>query len=99
VHVAQLEAELDASSARLEGWLAAEGSSPSQHAVRNEQLLRVADALAALPEAQREAVVLHYWQNLALTEVAVQMGRTPASVAGLLQRGLKALRQLLAESE
>jgi RNA polymerase sigma-70 factor (ECF subfamily) len=94
-----LEAELDASSARLEGWLAAEGLSPSQQAVHNEQLLRLADALAALPEAQREAVVLHYWQNLPLAEVAVRMRRTPASIAGLLQRGLKALRALLAESE
>jgi hypothetical protein len=34
-----------------------------------------------------------------LAEVAVQMKGNPASVAGLLQRGLKALRGLLAESE
>jgi RNA polymerase sigma-70 factor (ECF subfamily) len=94
-----LEAELAGSSARLEAWLAAEGSSPSEQAVRNEQLLQLADALAALPEAQREAVTLHYWQGLPLIEVAGRMDRTPASVAGLLQRGLKALRELLAESE
>jgi RNA polymerase sigma-70 factor (ECF subfamily) len=92
-----LEAELAQSSARLEAWLAAEGSSPSQQAMRNEELFRLADALTALPDGQREAVLLHYWQDLALAEVAVQMGRSPASVAGLLQRGLKALRGLLAE--
>jgi RNA polymerase sigma-70 factor (ECF subfamily) len=94
-----LEAALAESSARMEAWLAAEQSSPSQQAIRNEQMLRLADAVAALPDAQREAVVLHYWRGLPLAEVAAQMNRTSASVAGLLQRGLKALRGLLAESE
>jgi DNA-directed RNA polymerase specialized sigma24 family protein len=43
-------------------WLnreAADQSSPSQQAVRHEQWLRTADALAQLPTAQGEAVVLH----------------------------------------
>src|SRR5438876_11796167 len=39
-----LEAALDASSARLEPWLAAEQSSPSQCAERNEQAVRLAEA-------------------------------------------------------
>ncbi len=94
-----LEAALDESSSRLEAWLVSEGSSPSQHAQRGEDLLRLADALTTLPEAQREALVLHYWQGLTLAEAAARMGRTAASVAGLLQRGLKALRGLLNESE
>jgi len=94
-----LEAALDESSARLEAWLAAEQPSPSEQAVRNECLLRLADGLAALPEAQREAIVLHYWQGQSLAVVAAELGRTPAAVAGLLQRGLKTLRTLLAESE
>jgi RNA polymerase sigma-70 factor, ECF subfamily len=94
-----LEQALDASSSRLEAWLAAEQSSPSQRAQRNEQLLRLAQALADLPEAQREAVVLHYWQGQSLAEIGDQLGRTPAAVAGLLHRGLKQLRCLLQESE
>jgi len=94
-----LEATLDESSARLEGWLIAAQSSPSQKVERAEELVRLADALATLPEVQREALVLHYWQGKTLAATAAELGRTPAAVAGLLQRGLKALRALLTEPE
>jgi RNA polymerase sigma-70 factor (ECF subfamily) len=94
-----LQAELDASSARLEQWLAAEQSSPSQRAGRHEQVLRLAEALARLPEAQREAIVLRHLEGLALADIAVELGRTPAAVVGLLQRGLRRLRELLQEDE
>jgi DNA-directed RNA polymerase specialized sigma24 family protein len=48
---------------RLQAVLAADQSSPSQQALRNEQWLRVADALARLSPAQREAIVLHYCKD------------------------------------
>jgi RNA polymerase sigma-70 factor, ECF subfamily len=89
-----LEAAVDESSARLAEWLAAEQSSPSQKAERHEQAVRVAAAVAELPEAQREALILHYWQGLTLAEIAEELGRSPAAVAGLLHRGLKHLRGL-----
>ena len=89
-----LEAALDASSARLEAWLAAEQSSPSQKAQHNEQVARLAEAMEELPDAQREALVLHYWQGQSLAEIGQQLGRTPAAVAGLLHRGLEQLRSL-----
>jgi RNA polymerase sigma-70 factor (ECF subfamily) len=87
-----LEAALDASSARLDAWLAADQSSPSQNAVRNEQALRLAAALARLPEAQREALVLQHWHGWTLAQIAEHLGRTKAAVAGLLKRGLQQLR-------
>ena len=95
-----LEAAVDASSARLEAWLAADQSSPSQQADRNEQIRRLARALEMLPDAQREAVMLHYWQGWTVAEIGRHLSRTPAAVAGLLKRGLKQLRQHLnAEGE
>jgi RNA polymerase sigma-70 factor (ECF subfamily) len=94
-----LDAALVDSSAELNGAVAADRLSPSQHAMHNEEVLRLADVLTTLPEGQREAIVLHYWQELPVAEVAARLNRTPAAVAGLLQRGLKALRALLQQEE
>jgi RNA polymerase sigma-70 factor (ECF subfamily) len=86
---------VEASSVRLEAWLADPGSSPQQRAERNEQLLRLTAALKELPDAQREAVMLHHLQGLTLDRVAGHLGRSSAAVAGLIKRGLKHLRQRL----
>jgi RNA polymerase sigma-70 factor (ECF subfamily) len=94
-----LHAAVESSSVRLEAWLAAEQASPSAQAEHQEEVLRLADALETLPEAQRQAVVLHYWQQQTVTEIAAQMGRTPSAVAGLLKRGLRQLRGLLRPQE
>ncbi len=93
-----LEAELERSSTRLEGVLAADQTSPSGRAVRGEELLRLAHAIARLPEDQRRVVELHYLKGLAVADVAAQVGRTRPSVVGLLFRGLKQLREHLRES-
>jgi RNA polymerase sigma-70 factor, ECF subfamily len=87
-----LEAQLEASSVRLGAWLAAEQSTPSEQALRHEQAVLVANALARLPKSQREALVLHYWQGCSLAEIAGRLDRTPDAVAGLLKRGLRHLR-------
>jgi RNA polymerase sigma-70 factor, ECF subfamily len=94
-----LEADLEQSSARLAVWLAAEQSSPSQRAERNEQILRLAQALETLPAAQREAVELHYWHDWSLADIGAHMSRSAAAVAGLLHRGLQQLRARLHEKE
>ena len=94
-----IEGALEQSSVRLEAWLAAEQSSPSQQAQRHERAVQLADALATLPEAQREALVLQNWHGWSLAEIGRHMDRSPAAVAGLLKRGLKQLRGLLVESE
>jgi RNA polymerase sigma-70 factor (ECF subfamily) len=91
----ELEQALQQSSARLEAWLAVNQTSPSEHAERNEQLVRLAQALAQLPEDQRQVVELHHLQECSLAEITERLGRSEAAVAGLLRRGRKRLRELL----
>ena len=65
-----LEQGLEASSAQLTSWLAAEQSTPSQHAQGYEEVLRLAEALATLPEAQRDALVLRHLSGLSLAAIS-----------------------------
>jgi RNA polymerase sigma-70 factor (ECF subfamily) len=88
-----LLAGLDESLVRLESWLADDRSTPSQQAIRHEQLLALAEALDALPDDQRQAVELHHLSGCSVAEVGARLGRSHASVAGLLRRGIKALRE------
>ena len=94
-----LEASLASSSARLEAWLVADQASPDEQAERNEQLLRMADELARLPDIQREVLLLRHCQGWSLSEVAEHIGRSRAAVASLLRRGLQQLREHLAEGD
>jgi RNA polymerase sigma-70 factor (ECF subfamily) len=87
-----LQNRIDASSARLEAWLSADSSSPSDAAQRNEQVLQLAAALDRLPDDQREAIELHYWHGWKLAQIAEHLGRSVSAVGGLLHRGLKTLR-------
>jgi RNA polymerase sigma-70 factor (ECF subfamily) len=92
-----LEAALDRSSVLIGSWLAAPQSSPSAQAQRHEEAVRLAAALATLPDAQREALVLRYYQNQSIDDISGRLGRSPAAVAGLLKRGVRQLRTLLAQ--
>ena len=90
-----IEADLDRSASGLGAWLTSGHSSPSQRAARNEDVLRLADALADLPDLMREAVVLKHCQGWTLQEIASRMEKTVPAVASLLRRGLELLRTRL----
>jgi RNA polymerase sigma-70 factor (ECF subfamily) len=90
-----LEEALGASSLRLADCLAATGRSPQSSVLRHEALLALASALDALPADQRSAIELHHVQGLSLAETAARLERSVSAVAGLLHRGLKALRAQL----
>jgi RNA polymerase sigma-70 factor (ECF subfamily) len=93
-----VEEALERSSARLEAFLASEGSSPSQGAMRAERLVELAEALAGLPEDQRTAVELRYLNGLSVPDVASRMARSTVSVTGLLYRAMKTLRATMDDS-
>ncbi|MFO0888292.1 MAG: sigma-70 family RNA polymerase sigma factor [Isosphaeraceae bacterium] len=87
----------DGASAFPEDWLVADHTSPTGRARRAELLARLATALAGLPEDQRRAVELHHYNGCSLKDTAAAMGRSEHSVAGLIRRGLVALRGQLGE--
>jgi len=74
---------------------AAQHSSPSQRAMRGEDAIRLARALAELPEDQREAVRLRHLEGWSLAEIAECFERSPAATAGLIKRGMQKLRDKL----
>jgi RNA polymerase sigma-70 factor (ECF subfamily) len=90
-----LESELECSSSRMEILLTADQTSPSERAVRGEELLRLAHAIGRLPEEQRRVVELHYLKGLTVADVAEAIGRTRPAAVGLLFRAMKRLRELL----
>jgi RNA polymerase sigma-70 factor (ECF subfamily) len=90
-----LDATLEESSVRLERWLADGQLTPEQIASQNEQLLRLAAALALLPEDQRCAIEMKHLRGWPVARICDEMSRSKSSVVGLLVRGLKKLRLLL----
>jgi RNA polymerase sigma-70 factor (ECF subfamily) len=70
-------------------------SSPSQKAIRGEDAERLSRALTALPADQQEAVRLRHLEGWALADIAQHLGRSPAATAGLIKRGMQALRRQL----
>jgi RNA polymerase sigma-70 factor (ECF subfamily) len=91
------DALVEQSSVRLAGLAVEEDTSPSEHAEFNERALRVAAAVENLPEGQREAVTLHYFQDLTLPEIAQRMEKSTTAIAGLVHRGLTKLRATLSD--
>jgi len=85
------------SQAGLKQGLDAGHSSPSQKAMRVEEKARLEGALGALPEDQREAVRLRHLEGWELADIARRLNQTPAATAGLIKRGMQALRRRLHE--
>ena len=69
-----------------------ETTSPSQRLMRDEAAVFLANCLEELPETQREALRLRYVEGLSLKQIAETMEKTEMAAAGLLKRGLQALR-------
>ena len=71
-------------------------ASPQTH---EDELLGIDDALAALPEQQRRAILLREWQGLSYREVAAEMGITQGAVETLIFRARRGLAAALEAPE
>lgn len=65
------------------------GSTASDRLVRR--------ALADLPEAQREVILLHWYEELSFNEIAVMVGASVSAVKVRAHRGYERLRALLGD--
>lgn len=68
---------------------------PLSRAIHDEELRRLADALAMLPYEQREVVVLHLKGDLAFREIAAIQGTSINTVQSRYRYGIDKLRSLL----
>jgi len=57
------------------------------------------DALRRLPEGQRAAVVLFYYADLPVSQIAERLGSNGLAVRANLSRGRRRLRQLLGDDD
>ena len=69
---------------------------PEQAVAANETARRIAAALAALPDAQREVFVLYHYTRLSYDEVAAATGVPLGTVKSRMNAALVQLRSLLA---
>ena len=79
-HLALMDADNDHS----------DGSEPEQYLLRSEEIERVRQALAAIPERDRTLLLLHH-EGFRYRELARQLGLAPGSVGSLLTRAQRRL--------
>jgi RNA polymerase sigma-70 factor (ECF subfamily) len=71
--------------------------SPESHALRAEMEKSVAQAVLALPDTQREILLLAHFEQMSLAEIAEIVGIDVGAVKSRLQRARGTLREMLAE--
>ena len=77
--------------------LADSAPSPDEQLETADRSARMAAALATLPERQREAIVLQYYQELSNIDAAALMNISVEALESLLSRARRQLRSQLAD--
>jgi len=72
---------------------------PDERAVRDDEVDKVLVALRTLPDRQRACLVLHYYEELSIAEVAETLHISTNSVKTHCRRGLAALESRLEHTE
>jgi RNA polymerase sigma-70 factor (ECF subfamily) len=71
------------------------GKDEQEKIEHNEQLERLKDAVDRLPMKLRETIILHYMQQLTITEAAEVAGLNQGTFKSRLNRALRTLRKEL----
>lgn len=77
--------------------IAAETPSPEHHAVLGERAARVVAALDALPQTQRDCLVLAYYEGYSQTEIAAKRGVPLGTVKTRCAAGMRRLAASLSD--
>ena len=72
---------------------------PQHESTSEDSSLALREALATLPDDQREVIVLRHVVGLSPGEIAGRLGKTEPSIHGLHHRGRGALRAVLTERD
>ena len=78
--------------------IADRGATPERQTVDRESREAIRSAVARLPELYRVVVVLRYFNELSVEEVATATGRSPSTVGVQLLRARQLLRKAMAGS-
>jgi RNA polymerase sigma-70 factor (ECF subfamily) len=89
---APVDAEDESSARQFED---VKTSAPDEAALQNELARKVEEALAALPENQRTAIILFQRQELSYEEIAEVIGCSLSSVKSLIFRARETLKERL----
>ena len=76
---------------------AASAEPQGSHVEEEQEAARALDAVRSLPEAYRETLILRLVEGLTCAEIAAKTGMTHGSVRVNLHRGMKLLRERLAQ--
>ncbi|MEL7497837.1 MAG: RNA polymerase sigma factor [Planctomycetota bacterium] len=68
------------------------------HAIRQEEIVKVREALTRIPKPQRDVVELRIYEGLKFREIADKLGEPLGTVLARMQAGLKKLKPILKES-
>lgn len=88
---------LSAGSELLLAQRLAAANPPSAQLLRHEIQQRVQHAIAQLPDASREVIVLKHLEELSFQDAAAVLGITPAAIYSRYYRAIQSLHRLLNE--